>query len=383
MQNKDQVTKNSQGAHPATVVDAARHLTDLGRIPEGSVDFGPTCLVTGAAGFLGLHLVEALHARGYTVHALDRKPMPRIDGVHNFQGDIRDYDLVRRAATGCRTVFHTAAIIDLLGVCRPSLRREVYGTNVEGTRNVIRACQDVGALRLVHTSSNNVCFTPRHVVAGDESHPYALRPYGIYPETKAEAERAVLAANDAGGELRTAALRPSGIWGSGPGCYMLSKFLDQLGRGRLVANIGNGRALADNTHVINLVHAELLAAEKLTVAPEVAGGQAYFITDEEPMNLMDWFKPLVEALGHRMPRLSIPGAPLYYLGWLGEWLHALGGPRPMMSRLEVHNLTSSFTFRTDKARRDLGYRPLIGRDEGMRECLASCRAQLASIHGDR
>lgn len=354
----------------------------LDRIPLEHADIGPTCLVTGAAGFLGRHLVKALRMGGHEVHTLDWRPMPEREGVRHFQGDIRDQALIARAVAGCATVFHTAAVIDLLGVCRPSLRRDIEDINVGGTRNIIRACRAAGARRLVHISSNNVCFSPKHIVAGDEGQPYADRPYGIYPATKGVAERDVLAANNRTG-LATAALRPAGIWGNGPGCYMLAKVVEQVAHGRFVATIGNGRAVADNTHVINLVHAALLTAEKLAAEPANVGGQAYFINDEEPMNLMTWFRPFVEGLGHRMPRLSLPGAPLFYIGWLGEWLHALGGPRPALSRLEVHNVVNSFSFRTDKARRDLGYRPLIGRDEGLRECLPYWREQLATMKRGR
>ncbi|MBN2160534.1 MAG: NAD-dependent epimerase/dehydratase family protein [Spirochaetes bacterium] len=330
--------------------------------------FGPTCLVTGGSGFLGRALSKALLDRGCVVHSLDIRPdsnpHPRI---RYFSGDIRDFDAVRAAIDNCSTVFHCAAVMNFLGVCRPSVRREVYGINVKGTENVVRACREAGAKSLVYTSSHVVCFDTGPVIAGDESKPYARRYLDLYGKTKTAAERIVLAAN--GNGLRTAALRPGGIWGSSDDCYMFAKFIDQLLKGKLVATIGPADAIIDNTHVDNLVLAEVLAAEALVKKPEVVGGQAYFIVDDEPMNLMEWLRPLIEGLGYRLPKRSIPKLPMYFLGFLAECLHFIGGPRPFMTRLEVHNLTAKFTFRQDKARRDLGFEPIINSEKGMKECV--------------
>ena len=345
--------------------------------------FGPVCLVVGGAGFLGQALVRALLARGCSVRAFDRRPAFEGDGrVKFFTGDIRDYGAVRRATEGCNTVFHTAAVLNFLGICKGAVRREVYDINVGGTHNVITAGEDAGAARLVYTSTNSVCFDPEPVLHGDESKPYATRFIDIYGETKTEAEKAVLAADRPGG-MRTVAIRPAGLWGPGPGCYMVMKFVQELAAGKFVATIGSCKSLADNTHVDNLVFAEFLAAEKLIEAPGVVGGKAYFVTDEEPMNLIDWFSPLFEELGYRRPKISIPVPLMYCAAYLMEWLHRFGGPRPLMTRLEIHNLTSDFIFRTDRARRELGYRPLVQHVEGLRECVPHCRVVLEQARRKR
>ncbi|TFH43002.1 MAG: NAD-dependent epimerase/dehydratase family protein, partial [Chrysiogenales bacterium] len=287
--------------------------------------------------------------------------------IKHFTGDIRNYDAVRAATNGCTTVFHCAAVMNFLGISRPSVRREIYGINVHGTENVVRACRETGVKSLVYTSSHCVCFDTKPVIADDETKPYAKRYLDLYGETKSTAEKIVLAANKEG--LRTASLRPGGVWGPSEDCYMFAKFIQQLVKGKLVATIGPANAVIDNTHVNNLVQAEILAAEALMEKPEIVGGQAYFIIDDEPMNLMEWFRPLIEGLGYRFPKRSIPALPMYFLGFLAECLHFIGGPRPSITRLEVHNLTAQFTFRQDKARRDLGFTPTIGNEKGMKECI--------------
>lgn len=334
--------------------------------------------MTGGSGFLGRALTKALLERGCTVHSFDIRPdvnpKPR---VKYFTGDIRDYNAVRDAAKGCATVFHCAAVMNFLGICRPSVRREIYGINVDGTENVVRACGEAGAKALVYTSSHCVCFDTKPVIAGDETKPYAKRYLDLYGETKSAAEKIILAADGEGG-LRTASLRPGGLWGSSDDCYMFAKFISQLLKGKLVATIGPADAIIDNTHVDNLVQAEILAAEALIKKPEVVGGEAYFIVDDEPMNLMEWFRPLIEGLGYIFPKRSIPSLPMYFLGFLAECLHFIGGPRPFITRLEVHNLTAKFTFRQDKARRDLGFKPTIGNEKGMKECIEFYKKYITS-----
>ncbi len=333
------------------------------------INIGPACLVTGGAGFLGRALSRSLAAHGYTVHALDVKPgIEEHNLIRAFTGDIRDYATVREAARGCATVFHTAAVMNFLGICDRKTWEEVHGINVKGTLNVIRACQELEIPRLVYTSTDSVCYSKKPLVNGDESLPYPDQCLDIYAKTKIKAERAVLAADKQNG-LRTVAIRPAGLWGHDEGCYMVSKLVEELRRGTFVATVGDCTSLADNTHVDNLVQAELLAAEKLIEDSDLVGGQAYFVTDEEQMNIIEWFRPLIEGLGYRIPARSIPVRLMYSLAFVMEWLHRFGGPRPFMTRLEVHNLTTSFTFRCDKARRDLGYRPTIGQSEGMKLCV--------------
>lgn len=344
---------------------------------NGTINIGPSCLVTGGAGFLGRALTRALVSRGCTVHALDLRPGFELHKrVRPFTGDIRDYETVRNATRGCATVFHTAAVMNFLGMYSDAIRKEVHGVNVEGTRNVIQACLEHDAARLVYTSTDSVCYQREPLVNGDESLPYAERCLDIYAQTKIEAEKAVLSADSASG-LRTVAIRPAGIWGEGDGCYMVSKLVSELEKGSFVATVGDCASLADNTHVDNLVQAELLAAEKLIETPGTVGGRAYFVTDEEQMNLIEWFRPLIEGLGHRVPHRSIPTRLMYGLAFIMEGLHRIGGPRPFMTRLEVHNLTTSFTFRCDRARRELGYAPSIGRDEGMKRCVEYYRKKTA------
>ena len=334
---------------------------------------GPRCLVTGGAGYLGRHLGDALAALGCRVVLFDlREPEKAPAGAEVVIGDIRDGDALRVACQGVDVAFHTAAAMCFVGMAPRSTRERVFGVNVEGTRNVIAACRAAGVGRLVHTSTANVA-CDGEILEADETAPYARRFVDLYGPSKVEAERMVREADTSGG-LRTLSLRPGGIWGPGDGGYMVGAFLAQLARGRFVASIGDGRAVVDNTHVYNLVRAELLAADRLRDDPDGIGGRAYFVTDDERINGIEWFRPLVEGLGHRFPSRRLPGGLVYALAWLGEFAHRFGAPEPELTRVGILKLIHGSSFRIDGARRDLGYEPLLKRDAGIALHLDEYRA---------
>jgi len=345
-------------------------MTDLAFDPE---TIGPSCLVTGANGFLGRQLVRRLVETGCRVRAFDVVPYAGEASAETVVGDVRIYSDVVSACEGMDTVFHTAVLINLLARYRLEQRLQAFAVNVLGTEHVVRACRAAAVGRLVHTSSFNVAMG-KAVSAGDESTPTVGEGdlLDLYSETKTLSEAAVLAADDSSG-LRTVALRPGGLWGPGEDSMMIRGFVEQLAAGRFKVLVGDGRALLDNTHVENAVDAHLLAAQKLFETPDVVGGQVYCVTDAEPMNGIAWFRPLVEGLGHPWPSLRIPGWMLYFVAGLLEWLHFVGGPKPTLTRRGVLNITRDGYFRIDKARDQLGFVPRIRAAEGLPAILPDAR----------
>jgi 3beta-hydroxy-delta5-steroid dehydrogenase/steroid delta-isomerase len=338
-------------------------------------DVGPVCLVTGGSGFFGRALVRRLVAEGMQVRVLDVARHADLDPrAELMQADLRDVDAVHRAVRGVGTVFHTAALINLSGVADARTRKTVFDVNVGATQTLLDACRALGVPRFVYTSSNNVVFD-REIVDGDESEPYAQRAFDLYTLSKIESERRVLAAGKQG-TVKTCALRPGGIWGPYAGGVMIDKVLQQIAKGTFIARVGSG-SLADNTHVDNLADAQWLSAHALLERPERVSGEAYFITDGEPMDPVEWFRPLVEALGESMPERRIPGLLMYGLAYGLEWLHRLGGPHPLVTRVEVLKVTRAHSFRIDKAREHLGYEPRIKSAEGLLACVPYARAFLA------
>lgn len=353
-----------------TVADSLTPAPDLG-----------VCLMTGGAGFLAGHLARALLAEGHVVRSLDlRTPAIEHERFHHQTGDLRVLSDVRRACEGVDTVFHTAAVVDFVGVASPERRRRSADLNVGGTDNVIAAAVQAGVSRLVYTSSNNVVLgTP--VENANSATPYPARYADLYSATKAEAERHVLAANGRGA-LATCALRPGGIYGVGDPFY-LPQVIEKCARGLLVADIGDGRAMADNTFVGNLVHGELLAARHLSKDSPLAG-RAYYITDGEPTSPLEFFRPIIEGLGYRVPTRRLPFRPMYGVGYAWEWLHRYGlAPEPQVTRLHCMKAAVSHSGSIAEATRDFGYRPVYDWREELAACVPYCREVHARMKAGR
>jgi 3beta-hydroxy-delta5-steroid dehydrogenase/steroid delta-isomerase len=343
-------------------------------LPSNPNQLGPVCLVTGGNGYVGKHLVRRLLDLGCEVRSLDLAPFEGDPRVQSIVGDIRRMSDMAPACEGVDTVFHSAAIINTLTLARRSVREHVYGVNVEGTECVIRACKDAGVKKLIFTSSITVA-VDGPIRAGDETAPYVgtdgLRD--LYSQTKSKAEKLVLAADDPSG-LRTAAVRPGGVWGPGEGAIMVRDFLEHLAAGQFKVTIGDGTSVTDNVHVDSVVDVHFLVAQKLTDDPDLVAGEAYFVSDDEPTNPVVWYRPIVEGLGYTWPKMHIPRPVAYAFAYLGEVAHYLGGPPPTVTRRGVLSICRDASFGVGKARTHLGYEPRTNAAEGIPKLMDDFRA---------
>jgi nucleoside-diphosphate-sugar epimerase len=320
-------------------------------------------LVMGGSGMLGGEIVRQLRARGRAVRVLDLEPFP--DGaVDGMVGDIRDADAVERACEGVDVVIQTAAAV--WNVRTPP---EVYEqVNVEGNRIVIEACRRRGIHRLVYTSSMDVVVDGRKpIVDGDESLPYPGRPpKDAYSRSKISAEKMVLQAN--GPRLCTCVLRPVGMYGPRDK-YHLGNIVGMARRG-VSLRLGNGKARFSHAYSENVAHAHVLAADLLRPGSSVCG-QCYFICDHYPAeNLFDFMAPFLRALGLPVPRRSIPYRLAYALAALAE----VFAPHSNFNRFAVVQTCVDHTFVDGKARRELGYSPIVSREEAFQRSVEWLKA---------
>ncbi|XP_064617969.1 short-chain dehydrogenase/reductase family 42E member 1-like [Liolophura sinensis] len=331
-------------------------------------------LITGGCGYPGFNLAKKLVGLGHKVRLFDvKEPIWSLpENVELVKGDIRNLTEVEAAFEDVDCAYHLASY-GMSG--REQLNKKlIEEINILGTKNVIKACCKRGVSRLVYTSTYNVVFGGQVIINGDESLPYL--PLDQHPDhysrTKALAEIEVIKANGSSikgnGTLRTCALRLAGVYGPGE-LRHLPRIVSYLEMGMFRFTYGKSTNLVDFLHVDNLVQVHFLAAQALTQEKGyVAAGQAYFISDNKPVNNFEFFRPLVEGLGYDFPSIKLPMILVYFLAYLTEWLHFFIGHiynfQPMLTRTEVYKTGVTHYFSVKKAKRDLGYTPVRQNDMG-------------------
>lgn len=319
-------------------------------------------VVTGAAGFVGMHLVRALAARGDEVIATDVAPMSFGNEVVTQRLDITDADAVFDALAGCDTVFHVASLVHT----KQNRSDTVWAVNHVGTQNVINACRAAGVKRLVYVSSASVVYEGKDIVNGDETLPYAASSQAPYADSKIAAEGDVLDANTA--TLATCAIRPHVVYGPDDGRF-LPAILQRGLAGKLRVGVGSGNKLSDFTYISNLIDGTLLAEEKLREKDSPVGGQAYFVTNGEPIGFWEFIDRVLEAIGQPRTKGRIPFGVAYPIAALAETVDTLKGgtlgAENGFTRFAVRYMCSDHYFSIEKAKRDFGYVPAVSIDEGI------------------
>jgi nucleoside-diphosphate-sugar epimerase len=314
--------------------------------------------VTGGSGFVGRNLIAALRARGDQVRGLARSDATmqavRAAGADPVRGDLEDVEAITNGMASCDVVFHAAADVAQFGD-----EARITRVNVGGTERVIAAARAAGVARLVHVSTEAVLVGGARIVRADESWPRPAHPIGIYPRTKGAAEERVVAANSP--LLTTVIARPRLIWGAGD-TSVLPAVIAAVKAGRF-RWIGGGRHLTSSCHVKNVCAGLIACAER------GRGGEIYFFTDGEPRELRTFLTELCATQGVTPGDGALPLWAARAAAWSAEavWqLFRLQG-EPPVARSAVRLIGEEVTVDDSKARRELGYAPIISREEGLAE----------------
>jgi len=304
-------------------------------------------LVTGGNGFVGVHVVRALLARGDRVRVLVRKGADRaaLDGcdVEFALGDLRDRESIERAVAGCEEVYHVAADYRLW-VPDPDA---MYAANVDGTRNVIEAARRAGARRIVHTSTVGALGIPARGI-GTEDTPVSIDDMvGPYKRSKFMAERvAVDAARDGAPVVIVNPSTPVGPLDLKP-----------TPTGRIIVDFLNRRMPAFVDTGLNLADVEDVARGHLLAAEHGRVGEKYILGGEN-LTLKEMLDRLARLSGLPAPRVRLPYAVAFGFALGAEAVsRVLTHRAPRASLTEVRMSRKHMFFDSSKARRELGYLP--------------------------
>ncbi len=322
-------------------------------------------LVTGGSGFVGAAIARALMARGDRVIVLDLAPECPVEGVDYRRVDITDEAAVIEACRGVDTVIHNASIVHT----KQNKQDVVWAVNLGGTQSMLEAAQQNGVPRFVYISSGSVVYEGKDIENGDESLPYSSVSQAPYADSKIAAEKLVLAENGKGG-MATCALRPHVVFGPGDNRFMPT-LLAKGRNGQLRVQIGRGVWLSDYTYVTNMTDAVLLADEALAKdgLKSVAAGQAYFITNGEPMPFWDFIRKVAARLGFPPVKYKAPKSLVYAIAAVKEGIDTLKGgtlnAEDGLTRFAIRYMCTHHYFSIEKARRELGYNPAVSVEEGI------------------
>lgn len=312
-------------------------------------------LVTGGTGFTGKALVKRLIDLGHEVVSLDYQEGLKTDEIRAWGakvviGSVVDRAVVESCMEGVEIVHHLAAAFRELDVPN-SFYDEV---NVGGTRNVLEAAFKVGVKKFIYTSTCGVHGNVDHP-PGDENAP--IKPADYYQRTKYEAEPLVMDYHRKG--MASVILRPAAIYGPGDPerFFMIFKRV----RKGVFPMFGSGRTLYHPLYIDNLVDAMILAME-----PGKGDGEAYLIADEDYVEIETLVHKIATALGVSVRIPHFPILPLMIAGHLCETVCKPFKITPPIFPRRVDWYRQNRAFNISKAKRDLGYRPLIGLDEGLR-----------------
>lgn len=300
-----------------------------------------TAFLTGATGFLGTNLVEALHAQGWTVHAIHRAssnlaPLSRFD-VRWAEGELLDADSVAAAMPEAPdAVFHVAANITMWKQRAAEQTRD----NVEGTRAVLAAAKARGAKRFVHTSSWATYGLRDGAVSEDTPQRGGASPRN-YARSKYAAEQLVKA--EAAG-LGAVVLNPSHIIGRH----------DRGGWGRMFLMVQAGKLPGVPPGSGSFCHAAAVAQAHIAAAERGRPGHNYLLGGTDA-TFLEVVQLIGELTGKPVPRKAVPKLALSVAGRLKDWASYLTRKEPDLTPEIVHTITHHPRVNSSKARDELGY----------------------------
>jgi nucleoside-diphosphate-sugar epimerase len=318
-------------------------------------------LVTGATGFAGGYMLEYLKEKYPDVYLagtgrnVGKAEELRSQGYNMITGALTDPEFIKDKLGEFTHVIHSAARSSIWGKYD-----DFFRDNVLVTTNLLDNIEHLE--RFVYISTANIYFNFKDRVGVKEDDVLPKNYVSYYPVTKLIGEKEVLNYNSR--PVHTISLRPRGIIGRGDTTSM-PRILKAYEEDKIKI-IGKGDNVIDFTSVKNLAHAVYLS---LTSGKETSG-QAYNISDDETFGFWSLMDETTKRMGYDKKIGKIPYPIVYFAASLSELIAKIrGGYEPSLTRYAAGVMKASFTLNNDKARQQLGYKPIIRSLDSLNEFL--------------
>lgn len=312
-------------------------------------------LVTGANGFIGSHLTEALLKKGYKVKCLVRKTsdlrwLSDLD-VELFFGSLFDKSFLEEVVSEVDFIFHVAALT------KAKSKNEFHMVNYEGTKNLIETCYEKNPhiKRFLYISTQSVVGPSKDFSSVDEKSPF--NPISEYGKSKLLAEVEVLKYK---GKLPITIIRPPAVYGPrDKDIYLFFKFINK----GLKPLFGKKESYISLIYVKDLVEGIILSAES-----EKGIGQIYFLADDRPYSLRETEKVIQDALKVKAIYLRIPVFIFMIVAFFSELLGKLKGKTSALNSEKAKELCQKYWLcSSSKAKDELGFFPKYTFEKGVKE----------------
>jgi dihydroflavonol-4-reductase len=314
--------------------------------------------MTGATGFVGSFLAEALLRKDHSVKCLVRKEsnlrwIADLD-IECYYGSLFDLDSIKRGIEGCEIVIHVA------GVTKAANETDYFKANYEGTKNLVDVCvkNRNKIKRFINISSQAAVGPSPTIIPIDESH--IANPLTYYGKSKLAGEQYVMQASD---KLPVTNLRPPAVYG--PRETDILEFFRTVKIG-IMPQLGGTDKYLSLIHVRDLVRGIIMAMD----SPKTIGN-TYFLTSSKPYSWSEVSRATLNVLGKKGVKIPVPLGLLKGISVLSEGIATLTKKPALINKQKIIEIEQNYwTCSPDKAYKDFGFQSEIELDEGIGETIA-------------
>ncbi|NIO20162.1 MAG: NAD-dependent epimerase/dehydratase family protein [Candidatus Aenigmarchaeota archaeon] len=317
-------------------------------------------LVTGTPGWLGTRLVEVLRGKGrevrsFVLNGMDASYLRKL-GSEIVYGDVKDRESVKKAVKNVKTVFHCASVEHM------KRAKECYEVNFKGTENLLKESSKAGVKKFIFVSTvaaRGVNVSRDAPLREEDEN----RPYSHYGKSKNLAEKIVRDFHKSG-KIKTIIVKPN--WFYGPNLPEKTLFLVRMIKDGKPLMFGEGNTLKSMTYIDNVVDSLLLAEKS-----QIAEGETYLIADQRPYTVREIYEEIAKNLGVEIKPRHMP----VVLSRICEKIDILLGKIGLHSGkiFSAGEISRDMFVSIEKAKKELGYEPRIGLEEGMSKAIEWCK----------